>query len=164
MAYEIETALIGLTGVLLGGVVSGAATYLVQRGERDKHMRERSWDFRREAYTKILGSLDRASSLMDRMNEGYRENPHAYDPSREREELSAHFVTQYHEARAAIHANRLMLSKDFLREFDHLQSGLAQAESDNLAPPESAKIVAEEIQTSVKRLEEIGRRELGVKG
>ena len=60
----LEVAWIGFGGVVIGGLISSLTTWLLQLGERRKYRRERSWDLRREAYTTIIGSLDRARAWL----------------------------------------------------------------------------------------------------
>lgn len=162
MSYEIETSIIALGGVALGSIISSVTTLLINRSERQKYKQERSWELRREAYTSILGSLDRVRAILVHMNDRYQEDPHGYDASGERAKANAQLIDFFQAARGSLHANCLMLSKDFLREYDRMSKELSEAENGNLIPPESAEIAASAVQVGVERLDNLARRELGV--
>jgi gas vesicle protein len=160
--FEIASALIGLGGVVIGGAISSVTTLLINRNERKKFRIDRSWDLRREAYTAIIGALDRARAILDHIDEGYREEPHAYDESEASKNASKQMIEQFHLARMAFHANRLMLSKAFASKYDKLNTELDAASSPNLAPPEKAAIASEIATRIVAELEELALIELGV--
>src|SRR4051812_22421374 len=162
MTLEIAAALIGLGGALLGGAISSVTTIVIHRSEREKHRREQSWDLRREAYTAIIGSLDRARAILDHIDEGYNVDAEAYDASEANQKATAQMIEFFYLARAAFHANRLMLSKAFIEKYDGLNTELDGASSPALAPPEKAAMAAEITRRMVGGMEELAISELGI--
>jgi hypothetical protein len=162
VAFEIAVALIGLGGAVIGGGISSAATILIARNEREKFRRERSWDLRREAYTVIIGSLDRARAITVHIDEGYDEDPHAWDASDGNRKAQSQMVEFFHAARTAFHAHRLVLSKAFVAKYEEMNRCLGEAENPNLIPPETAEIAASAMQRIVPEMEELAIRELGL--
>jgi gas vesicle protein len=162
MAFEITSALIGLGGAVIGGGISSATTLLIARSEREKYRRERSWDLRREAYTAIIGALDRARAITQHIDEGYSDDPHVWDASENNRKAQAQMVEYFHVARNAFHAHKLMLSKAFAAKYEEMNHGLGEADNPNLAPPEGADIAASVMQRIVPEMEELAMRELGV--
>ncbi|MDV6332388.1 hypothetical protein [Asticcacaulis sp. 201] len=160
MALEIETALIALGGVVIGGSISSFTTLMVHRGERQKFRRERSWELRREAYTSIFGSLDRARDILAYINEAYKDDPHGYDASKERREAQGQMIELFQAARSTFHTNRLMLSKAFVSEYQYMLEQINEASCENLIPPEVAEKTLLAVQTALPRLELLARREL----
>lgn len=164
MAFEIESALIGLGGALLGGLISSGTTLLVQRGERKKFRFERAWDLRREAYTQIIGSLDRARAITEHIDSEYSDDPHGWDASENNRRAQAQMVEHFQAARAAFHANRLMLSRAFVTKYEEMNRELGESNHSNLAPPEGAAMAAQAMKRIVPEMEELAARELGVAG
>lgn len=162
MAFEIATALIGLAGALVGGGISSATTLLIARSEREKFRRERSWDLRREAYTAIIGALDRARAITVHIDDGYGDDPHVWDASDANRKAQAQMVEHFHAARNAFHAHKLMLSKAFVAKYEAMNTGLGEADNPNLMPPEGAEMAAKVMQRIVPEMEELAMRELGV--
>jgi len=162
MAFEIETALIGLAGAVIGGGISSAATILIARNEREKFRRERSWDLRREAYTTIIGALDRARAIAAHIDDGYDEDPHTWDASEGNRKAQAQMIEFFHAARQAFHANRLVLSKAFVAKYEEMNRALGEADNQNLIPPESAEMAASAMQRILPEMEELAIRELGL--
>ncbi len=162
MAFEIMAALIGLAGAVIGGGISSTATLLIARNEREKYRRERSWDLRREAYTTIIGSLDRARALTKHIDERYDEDPHTWDASDSNREAQSQMVDHFHTARNAFHANRLVLSKAFVAKYEEMNRTLGEADNPNLIPPEASEMVASVMQRIVPQMEELAIRELGL--
>jgi hypothetical protein len=162
MAFEIATALIGLGGALLGGAISSLTTIAIHYGQSEKHRRERSWDLRREAYTTIIGSLDRARAILEHIEEGYKQDPHGYDASEANGKASAQMIEFFHVARASFHANRLMLSKAFIGKYDELNSLLEEASNPDVGPVEKAGKAAEITRTKVGEMEDMAVAELGI--
>ncbi len=162
MAFEIATALIGLGGAVIGGAISSTTTLLISRSEREKYRRERSWDLRREAYTVIIGALDRARAITLYIDDGYDDDPHAWHGSDEDRKAQAQMIEHFHAARGAFHAHKLMLSKAFVAKYNEMNESLGEADNPNLVPPESAEIAARIMQRIVPEMEELAMRELGV--
>lgn len=162
MALEIATAAIGLAGAVIGGGISSLTAILIARNEREKFRRERSWDLRREAYTVIIGALDHARAITETIDEGYDEDPHAWDASEYHRKAQEQMIQHFHVARNAVHANRLMLSKSFTAKYDEMNKRLGEADHQNLIPPESAEIAASVMRSIVPELEDLAIRELGV--
>lgn len=164
MAFEIAAALIGLAGAAIGGGISSATTLLIARRDSERFRSERSWELRREAYTAIIGALDRARAITRHINEGYREDPHAWDESESNRKAQTQMIEFFHVARQAFHANRLMLSKAFVAKYDEMNHDLGEGENPDLAPPESADIAATVMARILPEMEQLALRELGVRG
>lgn len=162
MPFEIATALIGLGGAVIGGAISSATTLLIARTEREKYRRERSWDFKREAYTTIIGALDRARAITQHIDDEYAEDPHGWDASPANRKAQGQMVEFFRAAREAFHANKLMLSKAFVAKYDEMNRSLDESNNPNLAPPEIADIAARVMERIVPEMEELAARELGV--
>lgn len=162
MAFEITSALIGLAGALVGGAISSATTLLIARSEREKYRRERSWDLRREAYTTIIGALDRARAITQHIDDSYDDDPHAWDASDENRKAEAQMIEYFHDARGAFHAHKLMLSRAFVAKYEEMNLRLGEADNSNLIPPEGAEIAARVMARIVPEMEELAIRELGV--
>lgn len=162
MPFEIATALIGLGGAVVGGAISSATTLLIAHTEREKYRRERSWDLRREAYTAIIGALDRARAIARHIDDEYADNPHGWDASPANRKAQVQMVEFFHAAREAFHANKLMLSKAFVAKYDEMNRSLDESNNPNLAPPEIANIAASVMERVVPDMEELATRELGV--
>jgi hypothetical protein len=162
MASEITTALIGLAGAVIGGGISSLTTILVARGERKKFRQERSWDIRREAYTKIIGALDRARAITTHISDGYDDEPYAWDASEANKKAQEQMVEHFHAARIEFHANLLMLSSAFVLQYEEMNRALGEADNPNLIPPESADIAAKIMNHTVPRMEALAKQELGV--
>lgn len=162
MAAEALTALIGLGGAIIGGAISSITTLLVARSEREKYRRERSWDLRREAYTKIIGALDRARAITAHINDQYAEDPHRWDASDENRTAQAQMVEHFHAARNEFHANRLMLSSAFVSAYERMNRELGEADNPNLIPPEGAELAAGVMHRTVPAMEALAKKELGV--
>lgn len=162
MASEIATAVIGLAGAVIGGGISSLTTILVARGEREKFRRERSWDLKRVAYTKIIGALDRARAITSHIDDGYDDDPHAWDASEANKKAQEQMVEHFHAARIELHANRLVLSSAFVVQYEKMILALGEANNPNLIPPESAEIAAEVMNRMVPGMEALAKQELGV--
>lgn len=162
MPLEIATALIGLAGAIIGGGISSAVTVLIARSEREKYRRERSWDLRREAYTSIIGSLDRARAIVVHIDEGYDVNPEAWDASDANRKAQAQMIDYFHAARNAFHASRLVLSKAFIAKYEEMNPGLGEGDNPNLMPPEASDIAVAVMRRIVPEMEELAVRELGL--
>jgi hypothetical protein len=156
------TAWVGLAGAVIGGGISSLTAVLIARNEREKYRRERSWDLRREAYTKIIGALDRARAITAHIDDGYDDEPHAWDASEANRTAAKQMIEHFHLARTEFHANRLMLSSAFIAEYNKMNVELHEAENPNLLPPESATLAAEVMTHSVANLESLAKDELGV--
>lgn len=162
MAPEILVALIGLGGAIVGGAISSVTTWLIARGERSKFRRERSWDLRREAYTVIIGALDRARAIAQYISDRYDEDPHDWDASADNRNAQAEMIEHFQVARTAIHSSRLVLSKAFVAQYEEMNRGLAEGNNPNLLPPESATIAAKVMRKVVPEIEGLAIRELGM--
>jgi hypothetical protein len=162
MAFELATAFIGLAGAVIGGGITSTATVLIARNERQKFRRERAWDLRREAYTIIIGSLDRASAITKHIDDEYGEDPHGWHASENNHKAQAQMIEFFHTAREAFHANRLVLSKAFVAKYEEMNCGLEEADNPNLVPPEAAELAASVMQRIVPEMEEVAIRELGL--
>jgi hypothetical protein len=162
MASQLVPALIGLAGAVVGGGISSLTTFLIARSEREKYRRERSWDLRREAYTKIIGALDRARAITAHVDECYDEDPHTWDASDANRIAQAQMIEHFHVARSEFHANRLILSPAFVAAYERMNAELSSADNPNLIPPESAELAAQVMKRSVAAMEAVAREELGV--
>lgn len=162
MALEIQIALIGLAGAIVGGAISSVTTLIIARGERSKFRRERSWDLRREAYTVIIGALDRARAIAEYIADHYRDDPHAWDASAGNRQAQTEMVEHFQVARTAVHSSRLVLSKAFVARYDEMNRRLAEGNNPNLLPPESAEIAANVMREAVPEMEGLAIRELGM--
>ena len=135
------TALIGLAGVVLGGLISSGTTWLMARSERMKFAREKLWDVRREAYMNVIGSLVQAKRLAKHMADQYDDDPHRYDASDELRRALTQFVDAFGAAQAAFVTNQLMLSTNFIDRFETLLHEVGDVnQNDNLLPPERARL------------------------
>lgn len=161
MGLALDVAWIGLGGVVIGGLISGLTSWLVQLGERRKFRRERSWDLRREAYTGIIGSLDRARALLAYIDRGYEENPQGFDGSAHEQRASKQMIEQMQAARFAYHAQRLILSQAFVSRYETYLSDMDAVQEANLDPPEKAHQAATAIADAVVALETLAAAELG---
>lgn len=164
MTAEAVTALIGLGGAIIGGGISSITTLLVARSEREKYRRERSWDLKREAYTRIIGALDRARAITAHIDDRYADDPHGWDASEANRTAQAQMVEHFHVARTEFHANRLMLSSAFVSAYERMNCELSEADNSNLIPPESAEVAAEIMDRAVPAMEALAKKELGVDG
>jgi hypothetical protein len=163
MAVEVVTALIGLAGAVIGGGISSITTILIARSEREKYRRERSWDLRRETYTKIIGALDRARAIVAHIDDGYDDDAHAWDASEANRTAQAQMVEFFHVARIEFHANRLMLSPAFVGQYERMNRELGEADNPNLLPPESAGTAADVMNRVLPEMEALAKKELGVR-
>ena len=162
MTIEITSALIGLGGVVVGSFISSMTTLLIHRSERQKYRRERSWDHRREAYTNIIGALDRARAIGKHIDEKYQEDPHSWGASESNRTANDQMIDFFHSARNAFHANRLMLSSAFVAKYDKMNWELGEADWQNLTPPETSEIAKNVMCRIVPEMEALAIRELGV--
>jgi gas vesicle protein len=162
MAFEITSALISLAGAVVGGGISSITTLLIAKTERQKYRRERSWDLRREAYTTIIGALDRARAIAQYIDREYCNDPHGWDASEYNKKAQKELVEHFQTAREAFHANRLMLSKNFVAKYDEMNDALAEGGNPNLAPPETSEIATSVMQRIVPEMEQLAAKELGV--
>ena len=161
MGLELDVAWIGLGGAVVGGLISGLTTWLVQLGERRKYRRERSWDLRREAYTGIIGSLDRARAILAYIDKGYDEDPQVFDGSEHERRASTQMIEQMQAARFAYHAQRLILSQAFIARYETYLADMDTVQETNLDPPEKAHQAATTIADAVVALENLAATELG---
>ena len=162
MTIELQVALIGLGGALIGGLLSVVSTWLIQRIERKKYRRDRSWELRREAYTTIVGSLERGRAILQVIDEGYREDPHGYDEGDHVKQASREMSEHLQAARFAYHAQRLLLSPRFIARFEQYLKDMRDTDSPGLAPPEQAADAAAVVARAVPDLEAIALEELGL--
>ena len=162
MIVEVVTALIGLGGAVVGGGISSVTTILVARAEREKYRGERSWDLRREAYTNIIGALDRARAIIVHIDDGYDHDAHAWDASEANRASQAQMIEHFHAARTEFHANRLMLSSAFVAQYERMNRELGEADNPNLIPPESAGMAVRVMNQVVPEMEALAKKELGV--
>lgn len=162
MAIEVTSALVGLIGAVIGGGISSVTALLIARSEREKYRRERSWDLRREAYTAIIGALDRARAIARHIDDEYHDDPHGWDASEANRKAQDQMIEFFHAARSAFHANKLMLSKAFVAKYDQMNDGLNEGHNPNLIPPEASTIAARVMERTVPEMVELAIRELGV--
>lgn len=161
MGLEIQVALIGLIGAIVGGGISSLTTLLISRSERKKFARERLWDQRREGYSKIISSLVTATNIATHMDEEYSDDPHGYDASERSRQAMAEYIAHMHSARDAFNAYRLVLSASFVEIYETAQRQLkAEAGNPNLVPPEGAEITGTIMKTAVTKLLEQAVSEL----
>jgi hypothetical protein len=156
------TAMIGFGGVALGTAASSVTTIIITQQERLKFRSERSWDLRREAYTKIVGALDRARAITQYIDDGYDDRPEAWDQAEANRKAQAKMVEFFHAARIEFHASRLMLSAAFVAKYEEMNFGLEEANNQNLIPPETAEMAANVMKRLIPEMEELAKRELGV--
>jgi hypothetical protein len=150
---EIKIALIGLLGAIVGGGITAFTTWLIARTERTKFARERLWDLRREAYTKIIASIVPAARLAKHMHHRYQEDAHGYDASKEVRQATSEYVAHFRAAQDAFHINRLMLSPTFAGAFERMLHKLGEVGSNqNLIPPEAAEIAWQVIEAESRAL------------
>lgn len=161
MGLELDVAWIGLGGVVVGGLISGLTSWLVQLGERRKYRRERSWDLRREAYTGIIGSLDRARAVLVYIDKGYDENPQGFGGSEHEQRATKQMIEQMQAARFAYHAQRLILSQAFVARYETYLADMDSVQEANLDPPGKAHQAATVIADTVVALENLAAAELG---
>ena len=160
MPPDVLSALIGLGGAVIGGGISSLTTILITRSERQKYRRERSWDLRREAYTKIVGALDRARAIIVHIDERYHDDPHMWDASEANSAAQAQMIEHFHAARMEFHANRLMLSSAFVAQYEAMNRELREA--NDLISPESAVVAARVMNRIVPEMEALAKHEIGV--
>lgn len=161
MEQGLEIAWIGLGGVVVGGLISSFTAWLIQLGERRKYRRERSWDLRREGYTGIIGSLDRARAILVLLDKGFDENPEGFPGSPHEVQASKQMIEQMQAARFAYHAQRLILSAGFIARYDTYLADMDAVQEANLNPPEKAHQAAMAIADAVADLETLASSELG---
>lgn len=160
MAFEVDGAVMGLVGVVIGGAISGGTTWLVARADRYRFARERTWDLRREAYTDIIAQLMATDSWAKVIDTRYDDDPHTYDASQDIREHTKQFAGYYQEAKAKYTMTRLIISDQFAARFETMMHDLEGIDSNqNLLPPESAKMVYELIHTAMGELMKIGFNE-----
>lgn len=153
MGLEIEVALIGLIGAIVGGGISSLTTLLIARSERKKFVRERLWDQRREGYSKIVSSLVAATNIAMHMDDEYSDDSHGYDASDAQRQAMAEFIAHMHSARDTFNSYRLVLSPSFVDLYDSIQTQLKnEAQNPNLAPPEGADIMATTMTNALPKL------------
>lgn len=161
MSKEVVIALIGLGGVVVGGLISALTAWLIQRGERKKYKRERSWDLRREAYTAIIGSLDRARAILAMIDKSYTDDPHGFGGTPHEVQASKQMIEQMQAARFAYHAQRLILSIAFIARYDVYLAAMDAVQEADLAAPEKAQQAVAAISLAVTDLEQLASAELG---
>lgn len=158
MAFEIGTALIGFGGVIIGGLISSGTTWFIARNERHKFARERTWDLRREAYTKIIGHLVAASSWAKLMNDNYKKGYPNYENSSAASGHGEQFSHFMKEAKKEYTINRLILSNGFAKTFDHMFAALEGIQL-NIVLPDSAEQTWQLLNQSTDALMAIGLHE-----
>lgn len=143
MGLDIQVAIIGLAGAIVGGAISSLTALGIARMERKKYARERLWELRREGYTQILASLIPASNIAKHISDEYERNPHGYDASDRMRAAMEQFDENLRASRAAFHSYRLVVSASFADDFIKMEWGLREiAENPNLIPPEAAELMA----------------------
>lgn len=153
MALEIQVAVIGLAGALIGGAISSFTTWRISVSERNKFARERLWDLRREAYMKVIGSLYQAGRLATHMSERYSDDPHGFDESPDKQLALKQFGDSFDDAQFAFTSNMLLLSPTFSTAFEKMLRDLGRiADDPNLVPPEAADMLSERMQPQVELL------------
>ena len=120
MSSELVIAVIGLAGAIIGGGITSFTTWLIARGERVKHKREIIWDSRRDAYTKIIGSMVQATRLIEHINEN-----HQSDSIDDVKQASAEFSDSFKEARAVFTSNTLLISNLFSEKFEIIHNNIS---------------------------------------
>lgn len=161
MTTDITIAVIGLLGAIVGGGLTSVTTWLIARSERTKFGRERLWDLRREAYTKIIASIVPATRIAKHMEEGYEDNPHEYDASDRLKQALKEFVAHFRAAQEAFHINRLLLSCGFAEAFEAMLMKLDEVSSNqNLLPPEAAILTSQRLHNDCQNLMELARHEI----
>jgi len=161
MPNEIVTALIGLAGALIGAGAATITTVTINRNERTKFARERVWDLRREAYTKIISALGPAQQISEHIAQSYDDDPHGYDAGKPVKEAMAEFTKHYRAARDFYYGFRLVLSREFAVAYQKLLDGMRDiSDNPNLIPPESASMVAKCVKGATEELIEIAQLEI----
>lgn len=163
MAPDLASAFIGLAGAIVGGLISSSTAVLLHWRDRGKYREEHAWDTRRKAYTEIIGALDRARALAAHIDAEYQDDPHQWDASDNNRRAQVQMVEHFHAARAAFHANRLMLSRAFIAKYEQMNRDLGEGDNPNLIPPEAADIAAQVMERTVPDFEALAWKELGVK-
>jgi hypothetical protein len=151
-----------LLGALIGAGAATITTIVINRNERHKFARERIWDLRREAYTKILSALGPARQIGEHVALNYDDDPHGYDAGKPVRKAMAEFAQHYRAARDYYHGYRLVLSAEFAVAYEKLLSDmLAINDNPNLLPPEQASDVAKCVTAATTKLIEIAQSEIG---
>jgi hypothetical protein len=138
MPDEIITALIGLTGALIGAGAASITTIIINRNERHKFARERIWDLRREAYSKIISALGPAQQIGEHVARNYNDDPEGYDAGKPVREAMAEFTQHYRAARDFYHGYRLVLSDQFAAAYEGLLRALSEQMHRSLGVPRVA--------------------------
>ena len=161
MPSEIVTAIFGLTGTMIGGAVTFLTTWVIARGELTKRKKERIWELRRDAYTKIIGSMTQATRLIEHINENYQSDPHGYDSSDDVKQASTEFSDSFKDARAVFTSNTLLLSSLFSEKFETIHNNVSNVEEDpNLTPPETTDKIWLAMSSGCRELLEIAKAEI----
>lgn len=161
MRPELASALIGLAGAVVGGGITSFTTWVISRSEHGRFARERTWDIKREVYTKLLGSLVKAVRWAENIDRRYQDDPHRYDASNDVKKHGAHFVGFMQEAQDAFASNRLMISATIVKRFVQLQSELEDvSDNPNLAPPEQAELAHKALKAGFDALSDMAKKEI----
>lgn len=161
MALEIQVAAIGLAGALIGGAISSFTTWRIAVSERHKFARDRLWDLRREAYMNVIGALYQAGRLATHMSERYADDAHAFDESADKKLALKQFGDSFDDAQLAFTRNMLLLSPAFTEAFEKMLRELGQiADNPNLAPPEAADMLAEQMEPKIMLLTAMAQDEI----
>ena len=122
MSFEIVNAAIGLIGAVIGGGITSFTTWIIARGERTKHKRERIWDLRRDAYTKIIGSMVQANRLIGHVNKRYQFDAHESDSNVNVKQALNEFIDNFKNARDIFTSNSILISNEFSEKFESIHS------------------------------------------
>lgn len=139
---DLSGALIGLSGVILGGTISSVSNYILARAERKRFARERIWELRREIYTRIIakmGEIERVAED-DRRNFGDEFGGENYEGSKARDACVKSIVVKEHELDALILSNRIIISAAMadwyagqINELGHLETNRPAYETHEFA-------------------------------
>lgn len=166
MDSGIVSALIGLGGALIGGGLTSGTTLLIDRGNRSRFSRERVWDERRGAYTKIIAAVADIKRQADEIafnfsdeagGEKYYGSPALIAASTTRSNLERQLDR-------VVSNNRIILSTEMWRWHTRLQTELEEI-ADNRDQLDEANIAAAHrdlYEGEMHAVVAIAQRELGV--
>ena len=144
---------------LLGVLVAAALTY---RLARSGFSRDKVWERRVEAYSKILLALETAETKIRPALEGFEPDPHqAWND----EDFRAFLETIAEDigiARQCFASSALVLSPNFARMFKHFQAELETIGCENLDPPEQYQRLEKALGRIRSQLERQAKRDLGI--
>jgi len=153
------SALIAPVFTLLG-TVSGVL--LTHRVARDKFVRERLWEQRKDAYGEILASLMDAIGACEAVCNGFNEDGEDYFGTAIYDRRIKETWDAWGEAHRVYVKNSLILSDEFTARFERLDHGLSQAHWDEDIPPDLYGRCLELLRTAASELRPMAVREVNL--